>query len=145
MLPPELEQRLERAIEIRQQMQDLEQELQEMFGAPNMKRPEKALQRKKSIRLQGGLGRRRGDPCPECGSKGTRHFKTCSLTGFHVKEDPPKAKPLSLEQFSKVREAMHDKDFQSARFALTNKMSPAEVNKAVRSASFEEYRTMGEV
>lgn len=47
--------------------------------------------------------------------------------------------PLSEEQYDALREAMQDKEFMSARYALVNKVSPREVNHAVRSTSYNDY------
>ena len=90
--------------------------------------------------------REKGVPCPECGSKGARHFKICSQNGAYTRkvigeEDqvPTDPKALTEEQYDDLRDAMHDREFQSARYSLVNKLPPKEVNAAIRSSDYDAY------
>lgn len=87
-----------------------------------------------------------------CGSTGSRHFNWCKENGT---KEPTRSMqdvytdqnehassprvPLTQEQYDTLREAMHDREFMSAKYALINKLSPAEVNAAVLSVSYENY------
>ena len=73
-----------------------------------------------------------------CGSTGAWHFKTCKGIQQHVDN----SEEFGPGQYEKIRVAMHDKEFQSARYALINKLSPREVNFAVRSKDYGEYREL---
>lgn len=91
--------------------------------------------------------------CDECGTTGTRHFKTCSkwvrskngtletIPSFSSESSASASSkdPLTAEEYANLRSAMHDKEFQSARYALTHKLRPTEVNAAVVSKSYANY------
>lgn len=96
----------------------------------------------------------RFQPKPCCGSTGPRHKKGCAngtpyaqsdaskelsdgIRSFHQERTKPD--PLALAEYSELREAMHDREFQSAQYALTKRLPPREVNTAVRSSSYEDY------
>jgi hypothetical protein len=87
----------------------------------------------------------RGTPKPCCGSKGARHFKTCPLNGketirtFAPEQPKKESSPLDGFQYEALRDAMHDRDFSSAEYALTNRLSPREVNAAIKSADYDDY------
>lgn len=98
----------------------------------------------------GPVGGKQGIRCEECKTTGSRHFKTCSkakgtsgdLSDFSSagKEHVPQPRvAIGPDRYAMIHEAMHDKEFQSARYALINKLSPAEVNAAVRSKDYSEY------
>lgn len=135
---------LDRINEIQQEIRELYLELEKKLGgeteALSPKNLDAAIDRmKKETRIKTMVvGRKRGDPCKECGSTGTRHFKTCS----QVKK-PPKllytVPPLTADQYDELRDAMFEKDFQSMPYALTHKMSPKEVNLAVQTTSYADY------
>ncbi len=57
------------------------------------------------------------------------------------KEEEPTivGKPLSEEEYNDLKTAMQDKEFQSGRYALTHRLSPREINKAVPSADYQTY------
>lgn len=131
---------LDRINEIQDTTQKLHAELEVILGgeqeALSPKNLDAAVDRmKKETRM---VPRKRGDPCKECGSTGTRHFKTCS----QVKK-PPKllytVNLLTADQYDELRDAIFEKDFQSIRFAMTHKMSPKEVNMAVQTTSYADY------
>ena len=106
------------------------------------------------------------EPCSECGSL-RRHFKTCSKNGKETtpsfqngggpaiaseRSAPPPVSytpltkdPLTAEQYGELRQNMLDREFQSARYALTRKLSPREINLAVRSANYQNYLETREV
>lgn len=46
---------------------------------------------------------------------------------------------IGPDRFKAIRDAMHGRDFSSAAYALTNKLSPKEVNAAVRSTDYTNY------
>ncbi|AVT83641.1 hypothetical protein RPYSC3_47810 [Rhodopseudomonas palustris] len=46
---------------------------------------------------------------------------------------------MSEDQYNDLRDAMMDREFQSAAYSLTNDLHPREVNSAVRSTSYEDY------
>lgn len=48
-------------------------------------------------------------------------------------------KALSLEEYLDLREAMSGHDFMSSSYALTHKLSPREVNKAIRHENYDAY------
>lgn len=88
--------------------------------------------------------------CEECKTTGSRHFNTCSkakgtsgdlssMSGATQGHVPQPRVAIGPDRYNMIREAMHDKEFQSARYALVNKLSPAEVNAAVRSKDYSEY------
>jgi hypothetical protein len=108
---------------------------------PNNPRENKSAGKLSNGRMPRGVAK----PC--CGSKGSRHMKTCRQyrgSDFGLQADPsietPKpSRELSSEEYGDLRDAMNDMEFQSIPYALTHKLSPKEVNKAVRSSSYEEY------
>lgn len=51
----------------------------------------------------------------------------------------PDTKPLGVDQYDQLRAAMYDRDFSSAKYALTHRLSPREVNAAIRSSSYDDY------
>lgn len=73
-------------------------------------------------------------------------FGTISTGTFSFEEVKPSkpekktAEPLTREQYDQVRGAMFNRDFSSASFALSHKMSPAEVNAAIRSSDYQDYQ-----
>lgn len=78
--------------------------------------------------------------CKNCGGSG--HIaKTCPNGAGRQIVPPAAATTLAIteEAYDEIREAMHDREFQSARYALTNSISPREVNAAVRSTSYKNY------
>lgn len=84
----------------------------------------------------------RGEPKPCCGSTGTRHMKNCPVVTKSVAKaepDPQSRVTLTGEQYIELRKAMHDREFQSAKYALINKLSPREVNRAVVTKDYQEY------
>lgn len=195
MLSARAEKKLERIVEIQEEMEKLEAELEEILGSPTLpsvgdkgeKREKRTYTKrggesattrsaeKKSGRICSNCGqpghdlrkcpkgkgvyltdgqekhRSNREPCAECGSKGSRHFKTCSKYGqrketipsFAGSDDSPEApspiEPLTSEQYGAIRSAMNDREFMSAKYALVNKLRPTEVNHAVRSSSYEHY------
>jgi len=54
-------------------------------------------------------------------------------------EERPASKPLDGFQYEALRDAMHDRGFSSAEYALTNRLSPREVNAAIKSTDFDDY------
>lgn len=46
---------------------------------------------------------------------------------------------LTSDEYDKIRYAMKDREFMSGEYALTNGLSPREVNRTVRSANYKEY------
>lgn len=101
-----------------------------------------------------------GKPC--CGSFGPLHKKGCKNYGVvlppkernsHTVDqyeedetqtnDPERANKkrevLSLSEFHRIKENMHEGDFSSASYALVNKLPPREVNKMVLAADYEAY------
>jgi hypothetical protein len=77
--------------------------------------------------------------CSLCGKSG--HSKrTCPGLKQHADEAPSPRRFLSREDYDKVRSEMHEHNFMSNQFALTNKLSPKEVNAAVPSIDYEDYR-----
>ncbi len=99
-------------------------------------------------------------PCEDCGSIGSRHFNTCNKVPKASEAFPDEnipyvepvpevapvvkpSKPLSGEEFSNLVEAMQDKEFMSGKYALTNGVSPREVNKAVpiihKDGTYQDY------
>jgi hypothetical protein len=79
--------------------------------------------------------------CKNCGKPG--HIaKTCKEPGSPVAQnEQPSAprEPLSIEQYDDIRAAMHDREFQSGKYSLSHKLSPKEVNAAVRSSTYQNY------
>ncbi len=55
------------------------------------------------------------------------------------REVAAKTKPLTGDEYDEVRDAMHDRDFSSAEYALSHKLPPREVNAAVRSTDYDDY------
>lgn len=53
--------------------------------------------------------------------------------------EAPRSVAFNVDRYEAVREAMQDHDFQSAKYALTNRLSPKEVNATVRSTDYENY------
>lgn len=51
-------------------------------GEPRQRRPKEARRREEYKPEK----RTKGEPCSECGSKGVRHFKTCSKDGMFKKK-----------------------------------------------------------
>jgi DNA-binding CsgD family transcriptional regulator len=51
----------------------------------------------------------------------------------------PVSKELSTDQYDALRRVMFDRHFSSAEYALTVKLSPREVNTAIRSADYDDY------
>ena len=75
-----------------------------------------------------------------CGSTGSRHFKWCTKKdGSAAPTDPTPSAALGPDRYEAIREAMNDREFQSAEYALVHKLSPREVNAAVRSADYTDY------
>lgn len=79
-----------------------------------------------------------------CGSNGTRHLNTCQ---DNSEGDAPVAaistdsKKLSREQFDQIREAVggQRESLNASKYGLVNKMSPLEVKRAAKSATYEDY------
>lgn len=89
-------------------------------------------------------------PKPCCGSRGASHKKICvnfttytreryQQKPFVAEQAPKNARPLSTEEYEELRSAMLDREFQSAPYALTHKLSPKEVNRAVKSVDYDDY------
>ncbi len=150
-----LDDKLARLDELRAQRKELDDEIAALFGmgkeGEGIVRPvEKRAYKKRANNNLGGWAKHEPKAC--CGSKGARHFKTCvnfpgnktDETVLNPEDGPavaeaPKARALSNEEYLDLRAAMQDKEFQSARYSLVNKLSPKEVNKAVVSKSYDEY------
>lgn len=176
MLSAGVQGKLDRIAEIRDEISTLEQELEELLGspaptaAPKDKKAEKDERAGKKVRVCSICGKPGHDvrkcprgvgmhpdnpkpskgrePCAECGSTGTRHFKTCSrpkgaaptkaFASPDTSAEIPK-EPLTPDQYEKVRSEMHDRNFSTGQFSLINKMRPSEVNSAIRSEDYEDY------
>ena len=117
-------------------------------GQEKVTRQYKKQEKKPVVQIKSGRGHfeRRKKPC--CGSTGSRHFKTCPQYGTPASDAPvrgevsyagPSKAALGPDRYKAIREAMRDKEFQSARYALVNKVSPKEVNAAVRSKDYDDY------
>lgn len=77
--------------------------------------------------------------CKNCGEQGHLQ-KTCPNAPAPAAEQPAvKSEPFGRDTYEQVRGAMHDREFQSARYALVNKLSPREVNASIKSTDFEDY------
>ena len=79
--------------------------------------------------------------CSVCGKTG-HSVRTCpNARGMHP-DNPrsePTSEPLDEDQYAELRDAMHDREFMSAKYSLTRKLPPREVNAAVRSTDYEDY------
>lgn len=85
-----------------------------------------------------------------CGSNGPRHRNFCSNFKKPEKAPPKESavevaarRALSSEEYDELRTAMNDSQFQSGRYALTNRLSPKEVNLAIESADYDAYIEAG--
>jgi len=90
-----------------------------------------------------GVGRQH--KCSFCGKPG-HSVRTCpQARGAHPEDSSQdsltKSVPLTMSQYIELRNAMHDRDFQSAKYALVNRLSPKEVNRAVVSRDYDDYAT----
>lgn len=113
---------------------EIDQQLAEMLvaGPKPISIRDKAVSKKQKVGRSGG--------CSECGSRG-RHFKTCTRSGAPNLEalTPKETRSLTENEYAALRDAMNDRDFMSAKYALTHRLSPREVNIAVRSLDYEDY------
>src|SRR3989344_1954319 len=96
--------------------------------------------RKYTKRVQTTVGRQRsvyleGKSC--CGSVGPRHKKDCQQASSPTPR--PHNEAFGPDRYKAIRAAMHDREFQSARYSLVNKLLPREVNTAVRSKDYTDY------
>jgi hypothetical protein len=83
---------------------------------------------------------KRTTTCKNCGELG--HIsKTCTNApkAAEAQQSSEAREPLSAEQYGAVRTAMHDREFQSGKYSLSSKLSPKEVNAAIRSRNYEDY------
>jgi hypothetical protein len=76
-------------------------------------------------------------PKPCCGSVGVRHKKTCKNGNDDKSEKEtegirPIIKILNRGQFEELADARYDRDFISSEYALSHKLSPREVSRAVQ-------------
>ena len=88
-------------------------------------------------------------PCDECGSKGSRHFKTCSKAGQpHAEKTKPFApttstampgQPLTQMTFGRVK-ISQSHDVPAAEIARNLDVDVAEVEKAFEHETYSEYR-----
>lgn len=124
--------------EARETLDAIEAELEGVLGAgrptlrPLTVRDKQAEQKK--------TGRKKS-ACGKCGRAG-HNAKTCA------QQEPAEPKPeyqqppseaIGPDRYKAIREAMLDKEFMSGRYAMTNKLSPREVNAAVRSKDYSDY------
>ncbi|CCD89877.1 protein of unknown function [Bradyrhizobium sp. ORS 285] len=91
-------------------------------------------------------------PKPCCGSKGARHKKGCpaasgpaprksaSLPSTPLREEDEEVKPLTEDQFDELKHLQEIGDLSSRAFAQQNGLALSEVNKAITSRSYREYR-----
>lgn len=49
------------------------------------------------------------------------------------------AEPLTREEYDQLRDAMYDREFQSAQYSLVNKLPPREINAAIKSEDYAGY------
>lgn len=88
--------------------------------------------------------RRGRNKCSLCGKMGHTKRKCPNLNreplDREASEEPSARRFFSREDYDKVRDAMHQRDFMSNQYALTQKLSPKEVNAAVRSTDYDDYR-----
>lgn len=109
-------------------------------GAPPASAPRKDTIAKAKMRKAGRFGTK---AC--CGSTGSRHFKTCSQSGSRDVQnltparEAPKTEALGPDRYEAIRTAMHDRDFSSVQYALTNRYSPREVNAVIKSVDYDDY------
>lgn len=76
----------------------------------------------------------RGTPKPCCGSAGPRHKSGCTGELRRI---------LSREQYDAIRNAMFEKEFESREYSIKNRISLSEVNRAVVSRNYDDYRGDG--
>lgn len=87
----------------------------------------------------------RKEPCPECGSKGSRHFNTCSLKGASPKmieeatTTAVSSEPITEAQFDHVKEKQEEGDASSLDLSKEFDCPVREVNIAIFSKSYDEY------
>ncbi len=145
-----LEIKIERVRELLAQRDEIGRELGEILGgnlaAPPAPRRETPKPEKKATPTKASgrpVAHTRGTPKPCYGSTGARHFKTCKLNGKpstnNADATSSVGKDLTQEQYDELRDAMHDREFMSAKYALTHELSPREVNAAIRSTDYEDY------
>ncbi len=140
----ELTTKIERVRELLAQRDEIDRELGDILGgshdAPPTPRKESAKPRETPKKNVGGRKAGSVHLCSGCGKQG-HSIRTCpKARGMH----PDNPKPdVTIEidegQYEKLRDAMHDREFMSAKYALTNKLSPREVNAAIRSTDYEDY------
>ncbi len=148
-----LEDKLAKLDELRASRKEIDDEIAVLFGmgkeGEGIVRPvEKKEKKKKSYYVPKGKPWAT-TPKPCCGSKGARHFKTCVNFPGNLnkgnngdegekREEKPR-EPLTMEQYADVKNAIHDGEFQSAKYSLVNKLHIREVNEAIRSNSYDNY------
>ncbi len=136
-----LENKIERTRELLAQRDEIDRELGELLGGSHEAPRETRKETLKTTKKNAG-GRKPGSVhlCSGCGKPG-HSIRTCpKARGQHP--DNPKPEPtteLTEDQYDELRDAMHDRDFMSAKYALTHKLSPREVNAAIRSTDYEDY------
>lgn len=184
MLSTKAEKRLNRIVEIQEEMSALESELETLLGGkaeeveedvPATRGGKKKKRKTTTCKICGKEGHTK-KTCPDrdgagssssdalrgqhqsgmscCGSLGPRHKKGCpegnkaprppvnapdEVSDVDDEQPEKKREPLTPEQYAEIRSEMQDKEFQSMRYAMTHKMSPAEVNHAIKSSSYEHY------
>jgi hypothetical protein len=88
-------------------------------------------------------GRSSRTPCAECGSKGTKHFKTCSRAAFatiaNMRPVPTKANPFTEEQYDMLKATQEEGEMVSSAYARDHDLPLGEVNVAMFSRTYEGY------
>ena len=149
-----LNEKIERVRELLSRRDEIETELSELLGgsvaevsAPRVNTPKakapasKETNRSKPPKNVGGRKVGSVHLCSGCGKQG-HSIRTCpEARGQHPDNPKPDttSEPLDEDQYAELRDAMHDREFMSARYSLTHKLPPREVNAAIRSTDYEDY------
>jgi hypothetical protein len=118
---------------------------QRSTGAPEFPDEKLFPTRKNKEKAEAHPAGKRRPKCSICGKPGHNVMTCPDGKGKHPNNTPePTAstkasEPLFESEYDELREAMLDREFQSAKYALVHKLSPREVNAAVRSADYADY------
>jgi hypothetical protein len=107
---------------------------------------------------QEGAKRKRGEPCSECGSKGWRHFATCSRngaytrkvvgdradTGSHGKSILDNPEKITIADWVEMKEQFDDGVGTEMLRLSFPQYEPMEIKRAVKFDTFREYEHSSE-